>query len=67
MNILTSIKAQAGTLRSNFTEVYTYCLISFGLPLVALVYLDWRAALSVFVVTQIAIGVFALRSEGTKN
>ena len=62
MNILTSLKAQAGTLRSNFTEVYTYCLISFGLPLVAFVYLDWKAALTTFVITQIAIGLLAVRN-----
>lgn len=63
MNIFTSLKAQAGKLRSNFTEVYTYLLIALGLPLVAFVYVDWKAALAVFVVSQIVIGFLALRTE----
>lgn len=63
MKIMTSLKALAGTIRTNFVEGYTYLCISVGLPAVAYVFADWRYALAVFVATQIAIGVLALRNS----
>jgi hypothetical protein len=44
-------------LREDIIEYYTLVLLIAGLPLVAFVYWDWRAALTVFIVVQIVLGV----------
>ncbi len=46
------LKAQAGKLN----ELWTVVLIFFGLPAVFYVYFDWKAALAVFVISQIVLG-----------
>lgn len=55
------LKALAGTLRKNMIEVAVYCLISFGLPWIVYAYIDLKAAVSVFIVLQIVLGVLSLR------
>lgn len=47
--------------KSDLLEYYVMALLFFGLPLVAFVYFGWRAALTTFVVTQVLIGLLALR------
>jgi len=61
MHILRLIKAQAGKLKDNITELYTLLLIVVGLPAVAYIYIDWKLALTVFILVQIALGFFSLR------
>jgi hypothetical protein len=63
MKLIANLKAQAGKLRENWTEAYTFLLIAVGLPAVAYVYLDWRAALTAFVIPQIVIGFLALKGS----
>lgn len=56
-------KALAGAVKENGIEIYTFLLLALGVPAVAYVYYDWRAALAVFVVSQIGIGFLALRND----
>lgn len=42
-------------------ELWIIALVTIGLPAIAWVYLDWRAALATFVVTQIALGILKER------
>lgn len=44
-------------------EYYVMALLAIGLPLVAYVYFDWKAALATFVISQSVIGLLALRSR----
>jgi len=60
MKIFTFIKAQAGKVKENALEIYAYLFVCFGLPLIALIYIDWRAALTVFILLQATIGVLAI-------
>jgi hypothetical protein len=48
--------------KSDLLEYYVLLLLAVGLPLVAFVYLDWRAALTAFVLSQIIVGVLAIRA-----
>lgn len=57
-------KRLTNKVRADLLEYYTHALIIVGLPVVALVYADWRLALSVFITVQIVIGVLALRGGG---
>lgn len=47
---------------NNMLERYILVLISVGLPFIAFIYFDWRAALAVLIVVQIIIGLLALRA-----
>lgn len=49
----------------NALEYYVTALLFIGPPLVAFIYFDWRAALSTFVVSQLVVGVLALRQESS--
>ena len=62
MKIMNSIKALAGKIQSSFVEGYTFFLIVIGLSTVAYIYLDWKAALTTFIVTQAVILTLALRN-----
>jgi len=42
-------------------EYWTLGLLLVAPPLIAYLYLDWRAALSAFLITQLAIGLIRLR------
>ena len=50
-------------LRSNALEYWTLLMIIVGLPLIAFLYFGWAAALSVFVVANIIIGILNLRKD----
>lgn len=50
-------------IKENIIEYYTLVLLVLGLPLVAFVYLDWRAALAVFVLVQIVLGLLVVRRD----
>ena len=63
MNIITRLKAQAGKLKANITEVYTMVLITIGLPAIAYIYIDWKAAVTVCILAQLVIGILAIRSS----
>lgn len=60
MKITTFIKAQAGKVRENALEIYAYIFVSFGLPLIAYIYIDWKASLTTFIIIQAIIGVLAI-------
>lgn len=55
------IKAQAGKVKQNSTEVLLYACISLGLPAIAYLYIDWKAAFSVAVLAQIVMLILKLR------
>lgn len=61
--MINRLKAQAGKLIANRTELYTLALITIGIPGVFYVWFGWRAALTVFVFTQVALGIFSLRKD----
>ena len=44
-------------------ELFIAALISVGLPIIGLIYFDWRAAAATFVVVNIVLGVFIIRSN----
>lgn len=44
-------------------ENITMSLISLGLPLIAFMYFGWREAVTVAIITQISIGVLAIRNS----
>jgi energy-converting hydrogenase Eha subunit E len=50
----------------NLQEYYTLSLITVGLPLIGLVYSGWKLALTIFILTQITIGLLYLRATGIK-
>lgn len=62
MKLLTSLKALAGKLTENFIERWTIALIVVGLPAIAYIYGDWRAAIVAFVIPQIIIGYLVIRN-----
>jgi energy-converting hydrogenase Eha subunit E len=53
--------------KSNILEYYVTFLLALGLPLVALIYFDWRAALATFVVVQTVVGLLALRTPAPEK
>jgi hypothetical protein len=57
--MLQRLKAQVG--KVNFNELYTLALLALGLPYICYIYFSWKEAVSVFIVTQIAIGLLSLR------
>jgi len=57
--MLQRLKAQAGKI--NFNEIYTLALASFGIPYIFYIYLDLRAAIASFIITQIVFGVLRER------
>lgn len=50
-------------LPDNLYETFVTALIVVGLPLVAYIYIDWRAALTAFVLVNIVLGVMVLRGK----
>lgn len=55
------LKAQAGNVIGNLNELYVLALITIGLPAIFYIYFDWRAALTVFILTQIPLGLLRER------
>jgi hypothetical protein len=51
--------------KSDLIESYVMVMLTVGLPLIALIYGDWRSALSTFVVTQIILGFLAIKTDKT--
>lgn len=49
------LKAHAGKLMANLSDLYLLALLVIGLPYVVFLYADIRAALAVFVVSQILL------------
>ena len=60
MKVFTVIKAQAGKVKDNALEIYAYIFISFGIPAILFIYIDWRAAVSSFIIIQAIIGALAV-------
>jgi hypothetical protein len=58
---MNSIKALAGHIKESFVEGYTLLLVAVGLPAIAYIYIDWRAALAVFVLSQIGLCYLKLK------
>jgi len=50
-------------LKSSPYEYYILTLISLGIPLVAFLYFDYRAAILSFVIIQSVIGLLAIKNE----
>lgn len=47
----------------NLYEYFVIALISVGLPLIGQMYVDWRAALSIFIVVNIILGLLVLKGN----
>lgn len=60
--MIQNIKLQAIKIKNSLNELYTLALITVGLPAIFYIYIDWKAALTVFVVTQIALGIVRERN-----
>jgi len=60
-DVTTNIKALAGIIRKSADEIALYLAISIGLPFIAYMYIDLRAALTVFIITQIALLALKVR------
>lgn len=58
-----NIKNLIVNIKKNLTEYWTALFVAVGLPAVAWLYVDWRLALSVFIIIQAVTGLFALRSK----
>lgn len=52
--------------KASLLENYVLVLLTFGLPLIAYIYIDWRAALTVFVLVQSVIGILAIKATTEK-
>lgn len=51
------------------TDGYGYyidAMVIVGLPAIAYIYSDWRAALAVFVIANITLGVLSVRNGGSR-
>lgn len=53
------IRALAGKLLTN--ENYTLALLTLGVPAIFYIYVDWRSAFAVFVLSQAALGIIRER------
>lgn len=58
---MNKLKALAGKVFTN--EVYTVSLITIGVPAIFYIYLDWKAALTSFVLVQITLGIVRERAD----
>ena len=58
-----NIKKLITNVKKNLTEYWTALFVAVGIPVVAWLYVDWKLALSVFIVIQAVTGLFALRSK----
>lgn len=63
MNIITALKAQAGTIKANLLEGYVTLLIVVGLPAIAFMYVNWQLAVAVSIVAQITLGILSLKGN----
>lgn len=50
-------------LRSNAYEIFITTLFVLGIPAIAWIYVDWRAAFASFVLVNIVLGVLYLRGK----
>jgi len=55
------LKNTITTAKSNSLELFTTFCLFLGLPLVAALYFDYRAALLTFFLTGVVVGLFAMR------
>jgi hypothetical protein len=57
------LKNLIDNLKSNALEYWTLLMILVGLPLIAFIYAGWALALTVFVLTNIIIGILNLKKD----
>jgi hypothetical protein len=57
--MLERLKAQAGEL--NINELYTLALVTFGVPYIFYMFWGVKAAITSFVISQIALGILRER------
>lgn len=61
MKILRKIKAQAGKVRANATELYTLALIAVGIPAIFYLQHGAEAAFAVMVLIHVGLGLLSLK------
>jgi hypothetical protein len=61
MSLMSTIRNTLTKVQDNSLELFTTFCLFIGLPLVAGLYLDYRAALLTFFVTGVVVGTLAMR------
>lgn len=61
--MITRLKTRLDKSKTSLTELYLTVLLTVGLPFVAYLYFDFRAAIATFVAIQTAVCVLAMRAS----
>lgn len=61
MKIPSVIKSASDYIKSNAVEIYALALINAGLPLIAVMYVDIKLAITVSVIVNLTLCILALR------